>query len=47
MGYLEKLPCECIVFGKGAVVPEEGRGFPVVIFVGCPVHNPKGVGVTK
>jgi len=46
MGYLERLPCGCIVFGKDAEVTDEDRMEPVVVRVGCPIHDKwtRGVG---
>jgi len=39
MGYLERLECGCLVFGRDAVVDEEDRKVPVLINMGCPYHT--------
>jgi len=39
MGYLEKLPCGCIVFGKDAVVDDEDRKYPIIINAECEKHG--------
>jgi len=39
MGYLERLSCGCVVFGKDAVVDEEDRKVPVIINWDCMKHG--------